>query len=384
MKIPFSYLDKLFNSEDADLIWSKMKPTVMSGDFTLGKPLRDFEEAYAQKVDVAHAIGVGSGTAALFLAIKGLKLHGEIITTPYSFYATAAAILQAGCQPVFADVREDFNIDPAAIEAAITPATVGILPVHWGGRPCDMSKIQEIADRHGLAVIEDACQAIGSRWGAKPVGSWGNAGAFSLHPLKRVLCWGDGGLVTTNDDALADSIRKLRNHGMTGRDTIDAFGYNSRLDTTNAIVAHHVLGKLDETIAYVQGFATRLNAGLMGVASLKIAPMPIGAFSNRYLYTFLADDRDELFAALLRASVDCKIHYPLCLHEQEACAKLGHSSLRPAYRVYSKGDFPVAERCARSTISLPIHEWLSMDDADYMIKIIRDFYAQRGDTSAAA
>lgn len=384
MRVPFSYLDRLFDSDEADLIWSKVKPVVMSGDFTLGKALREFENAYAEKVDVAHAIGVGSGTAALFLAIKGLKLHGEIITTPYSFYATTAAVLQAGCQPVFADVRNDFNIDPAAIEAAITPATVAVLPVHWGGRPCDMTKINEIATRHGLAIIEDACQAIGSRWGGTPLGGWGNAGAFSLHPLKRVLCWGDGGLVTTNDDVLADNIRKLRNHGMTGRDVIESFGYNSRLDTTNAVVAHHVLGKLDATIAYVQKFAARLNAGLSGINSLQLVPMPIGAFPNWYLFTFLADDRDELVAALHRASIDCKIHYPLCLHEQEAAAKLGHSSLQPAYRNYRPGDFPMAERCARMTVSLPIHEWISMDDADYMIQIIRDFYAQRGDTSAAA
>lgn len=384
MLVPFSYLDRLFNSDEADLIWSKVKPVVMSGDFTLGKALREFEDAYAEKVDVAHAIGVGSGTAALFLAIKGLKLHGEIITTPYSFYATTAAILQAGCQPVFADVRDDFNIDPEAIEAAITPATVAVLPVHWGGRPCDMSKIHEIATRHGLAVIEDACQAIGSKWEGRPLGSWGNAGAFSLHPLKRVLCWGDGGLVTTNDTALADSIRKLRNHSMTGRDTIEAFGYNSRLDTTNAVVAHHMLGKLDAAIAHVQAFATRLSAGLVGIRSLRIAPMPVEAFPNRYLYTFLADDRDELVAALLRASIECKVHYPLCLHQQGAATKLGHSSLKPAFRTYRTGDFPIAERCAKMTISLPIHEWLSMDAADYMIQKIRDFYVQRGDTSAAA
>lgn len=384
MRVPFSYLDRLFDSDEADLIWSKVKPVVMSGDFTLGKALKEFENAYAQKVDVAHAIGVGSGTAALFLAIKGLNLHGEIITTPYSFYATTAAILQAGCQPVFADVRDDFNIDPAAIEAAITPATVALLPVHWGGRPCDMAKIHEIATRHGLAVIEDACQGIGSKWNGKPLGSWGNAGAFSLHPLKRVLCWGDGGLVTTNDDVLADNIRKLRNHGMTGRETIESFGYNSRLDTTNAVVAHHVLGKLDATISYVQKFAARLNSGLAGINSLQMVPMPVEAFPNWYLFTFLADDRDNLVAALHRASIDCKIHYPLCLHEQKAAAKLGHSSLLPAYRNYRSGDFPRAERCARMTVSLPIHEWLSMDDASYMIQIIRDFYSQRGDTSAAA
>jgi aminotransferase EvaB len=337
------------------------------GDFTLGAEVAVFEKAFAEMVGVKHAIGVANGTDALFLALKSLDVMwgDEVITTPFSFYATSAAIANAGGKPVFCDVGRDFNLDPSGIEDAITSRTVGILPVHWAGMPCDMGPIKEIAKRHGLWVVEDAAHAPNSKYHGKRCGSFGDVNAFSLHPLKNVNVWGDGGVITTDSDEKAATIRGLRNHGMRDRDTCEFWGYNSRLDTVQAVVASHALKGLEHRTAKRRENAANLDEMLVGIEQILVPAVRIGTEQNYYLYAVHALRRDELKNYLIENGVDAKVHYPTPLHLQPAAAYLG----------YKRGDFPNAERCAETTLSLPIHEFIREAQLERMAKLIRAFYA---------
>ena len=377
MTIEFSYLRHQFRDEEAEAIWRKIKPVVTEGRFTLGVEVDRFEEAYAAKAGSKYAVGVNSGTDALALPLMALGAKGsEVICPAFSFIATAGAIAQAGCIPVFADVGEDMNIDVDRIEEKITPATSFLMPVWWGGRPPKMDKIMEIANRHGIGVISDAAQALGSSWMNKGAGAWGNIAGYSLHPLKVVNAWQDGGVICTNDQSLVDKLKRLRNHGLVGRDTWLDFGLNSRLDTVAAVVSHYVLDKVDSALAAREAISQRLFRGLSGIEGITLISPPIEAVCNWYLFTFLARDRNRLLAHLDAQGIQAKCHYPVSLPAQPACAKLGHSSLQPAYRLYQKSDFPGAERAANETISLPNHEYLTMEDADTMISAVASFYQQ--------
>jgi dTDP-4-amino-4,6-dideoxygalactose transaminase len=361
--IPFSYLSEQF--ADADDIWAKIKAVVQRGDFTLGAELGGFESAFAGVAGTKHAIGVGNGTDALFLILKALDIRGEVITPPFSFYATTAAIVTADATPVFADIRSDHNIDSAAIEAAITPRTEAILPVHWAGRPCDMTAIMAIAERHGLAVIEDAAHAAGAKWGGKPCGSFGIAAGFSLHPLKTVNVWGDGGVITTSDDTLAARLRLMRNHGLQDRDTCVEFAYNSRLDTIQAVVAHHILDRLPAMLAKRAAVARALDGGLAYEENIVREIEADRSQSGNYLYQILAEHRDELLVWLMSNGVDAKVHYPVPIHLQPAAESLGHKM----------GSFPIAETVARQTITLPAHDFITDAQVQRMTRLIAEFYA---------
>ena len=382
MKVPFNYLPSQFNEAETDAILAKMKPVIMSGDFTLGAPLAELESVIAERTGASHAVGVSSGTSALFLSLKALGITGEVITSPLSFFATPASIATAGAQPVFADIREDYNIDPAAIEATITPRTEALVPVHWAGRPCNMTAIMEIARRHGLAVIEDAAQAFGSKWDGQHVGTFGAAGAVSFHPLKILNVTADAGMILTNRPEVAERVKRLRNHGCSSRDVCEEWGWNERMDTLQAAVALHVLKSVDWAIETRRDYATLLDAELADVGEVFTATMPQKAFANFYLYPLLCQDRDGLFAYLQSKSIDCKTHYPVPLHLQPAAAKMGHSTLSPSYRMYRRGDFPMAERCCDQTISLPFHPWLKPADLLYMAQTIREYFAQRETVAA--
>ena len=359
MMVPYSYLPQQF--ADADDIWAKIRPIVAAGDFTLGREVELFEEEFAEFIGTRYAIGVGNGTDAITLSLKALGIRGEVITTPFTFVATVAAIIHAGATPVFADVRRDFNIDPAAIEAAITPRTEAILPVHWAGRACDMTTIKHIAAKHQLAVIEDCAHAHGSAWAGRRCGSWGDAGTFSLHPLKTLNVWGDGGIITTNYLGDASKLRRLRNHGLVGRDFCHEFAHNSRLDTVQAVVARHGLAKIEQTIAARAAVAVNLDSAL-GYDASKTSPW---ATENHYLYSFLAERRNELAAHLVAAGIEAKVHYPVPVHLQPAAEHLGHR----------RGAFPEAEYCADHTISLPAHEFITNEQIAYMAETINGFRA---------
>ncbi len=368
LDIDHNYLPQQF--EEMEGIVESVAEVARRGDFTLGKEVAEFETAFAQMCGVKHAVGVANGTDALFLSLKALGLNyyqrsQEVITTPFSFYATAAAIHNAGGTPVFCDVGSDFNINPDLIEEKICSTTVGILPVHWAGMPCDMEAILEIANRHGLWVIEDSAHAPNSVLRGRKCGSFGDVNAFSLHPLKNVNVWGDGGVITTNSDDKAALIKKMRNHGMKDRDTCEFWGYNSRLDTVQAVVASRVLDGIENRTARRRVNAASMDILLSRIPQIQIPKFLPGARPNYYLYTIHAERRDLLKAHLLNSGVDAKVHYPTPLHLQPAARGLG----------YRKGDFPVAEWCANTTLSLPVHEFITEEQLTRMAKLIREFYA---------
>ena len=246
MRVPFSFLVEQFAGPEP--IFRKIGEFLKRCDFTLGEDVVGFEKRYAQYCGAKYAVGVGSGTDALFLAMKaaGVRPGDEVITVPNSFIATTGAIVQAGARPVYIDVGEDLAMRSDAIEAAVTNRTRAVMPVHWAGYPADMEEICRVARKHDLLVIEDSCQALGAKIRDKHVGTFGVAGAFSLHPIKPLHVWGDGGMIVTDSEDLAGSLRLLRNHGLEGRDVVRRFGYNSRLDNVHAIVGNHVMDTLEK------------------------------------------------------------------------------------------------------------------------------------------
>jgi len=242
MRVPYSYLKRQF-AQNVDAILADIRELVRTGDYTLGAAVADFETRYARQLGIRHAIGVNSGTEALTLALQavGVKPGDEVITAPNTFIATVGAIVAAGARPVFVDVNAEHNLDPGLVEAAITPRTRALMPVHLSGNPADMPVLMEIARRRGIPVVEDACQAFTAAIDGRFVGAWGDAAGFSLHPLKPLNVWGDGGIIATGSDDIAHHLRLRRNHGLSNRDTVEIFGVNSRLDTLQAIVGRHLL-----------------------------------------------------------------------------------------------------------------------------------------------
>lgn len=364
--IDHNYLPQQF--ADMDGIFNEIRAVVERGDFTLGKEVSLFEAEFAKMVGVKHAIGVGNGTDALLLAMRALQkpssVGGEVITTPYTFYATTAMIVAAGYKPVFVDVGRDFNIDASKIEAAITGNTVGIVPVHWAGRPCDMMAIMGLANKYGLWVVEDCAHAPYSTYHGKRCGSFGAVNTFSLHPLKNVNVWGDGGVIVTDDNAKAAWLRKARNHGMVDRNTCEFWSGNSRLDTVQAVVGRYVLERLDDITTKRRSNAAQLDALLCDVPGIELVVEAPNTANNYYLYSFHAERRDALQAYLVANGVDAKVHYPVPLHLQPAAQ---------AIKPFKRGDMPMAEWCADSTLSLPVHEFITKDEIEFMAASVKEF-----------
>jgi len=363
--INHNYLNDQF--KDHKDIFEKISKVVIKGDYTLGTAVGDFEKRFASLVGTKHAIGVGSGTDALFLSLKalGVKEGDEVITTAFTFYATVGAIVTAGAKPVFVDVKDDFNIDPQKISKVVNSKTKAIMPVHWTGTPCEMDQIIEISDKFNIPIVEDACHAITSSYKGRNAGSFGISGCFSMHPLKNLNVWGDGGLICTNDDNFADKIRLLRSHGLVDRDTCEIFAYNSRLDTIQAIVADHLLNKLEKITQARISNAKYLDNGLKNIAEIFIPDRKLKNLKQVYhIYSLLFEHRDKLKSYLNSKDIDAKIHYPSPIHLQPAAKELG----------YKKGDFPVAEKISSQTLSLPVHEFIKKNHLDYMIAEIKNFY----------
>jgi aminotransferase EvaB len=363
-RVQHNYLAEQFS--DKDLILEKIREVVTQGDFTLGREVDKLEVAFAQLVGAKHAIGVGSGTDAIFLSLRALDLQpgDEVITTSFTFYATIGAIVTAGGIPVFCDIEDDFNISIAGIKQLITEKTKAIVPVHWSGRPCEMDEMIEISEEFGIPIIEDACHSILAEYHGKKTGTFGIAGCFSFHPLKNLNVWGDGGIITTNSDEMNTKIRLLRNHGLTDRDHCEIFGYNSRLDTIQAVVANHLLGKIDAITNARIEHANYLDMGLIDVPGISIPERVSSLKEVFHIYSFLAENRDALAQFLRENGIDAKIHYPIPMHLQPAAQYLN----------YKKGDFPNSENAANRTLSLPVHEFVKLKDLDLMISKIKEFY----------
>ena len=366
-KVRYSYLPQQF--ADPGEILEALRAFVPTGDFTLGKPVGEFEGRFAEVIGARHAIGVGSGTDALKLPLKAAGIgHGdEVITAANTFIATVGAINEIGARPVFVDCDDTFCMDVGQVEAAITPRTRAIMPVHLTGYMTDMRALMPIAERHGLPVIEDACQGILADIEGRRAGTWGLAGGFSLHPLKNLNVWADGGVVVTNDDAIADRLRLLRNHGMKNRDEIALLGYNSRLDSVQAIVGNWLIKDVHAITDQRIANAAYYDRALAGIPQIRIPPRPADRKQVYHLYIVFAEDRDALHAHCLQNGIESKIHYPIPLYLQEGLRQFGHKP----------GDFPVTDRHAREIITFPTDQHLSRDQQDLVIDTVRTFYAGR-------
>lgn len=365
MHVRFSYLDQQFADVDAYL--TDIHALVRTGDFTLGRPLQEFEERFAALCGLPHAIGVASGTDALILSLKALGVGpgDEVITTPMTFIATVGAIVMAGARPVFVDSEDGFVIDPSKIEAAITPRTKAILPVHYTGNVADMPAIMDVARRHHLVAVEDGCQAIGAALNGQSVGSWGETVCFSLHPLKNLNVWGDAGIIVTRSPELAERLRLLRNHGLTHRDESVLFGGNSRLDTLQAVVGNRLIRQAEFITAKRIAHAARYDEALRELEGFVRVPGRRPGVKHVYhLYMIRVKDRDALVAHLRERGVEAKVHYPVPVHLQPAARALG----------CKEGDCPVCERDCRAIVTLPAHQHLRDEEIDYTIQQVRAFY----------
>ncbi|MEW6675086.1 MAG: DegT/DnrJ/EryC1/StrS family aminotransferase [Nitrospirota bacterium] len=334
-----------------------------SSQYVLGPKVSEFEKKIADYHGVREAIGVASGTDALHLSIDALGISegDEVITTPFTFFATVEAILYTGAAPVFVDIEPDtLNIDVSQIESKITEKIKAILPVHLFGHMADMERILDIAKRYGLKVIEDCAQSFGARLNDKKAGSFGDAGCFSFYPSKNLGGYGDGGMIILNDSMVADTIRKLRNHGSRGSYRHENVGFNSRLDEIQAGILLVKFKRIDEYNRKRRQNAALYNELLSG--KVKCPVEKNGAYHVFHQYTIMSERRDEIQKRLKENGVSSVIYYPVPLHMQDALKFLG----------YKEGAFPVAEKVARKVLSLPIYPELEESVIIRIAEIIRD------------
>jgi len=365
MRVGYSYLKQQFANIDPYL--SDIKKLILSEDLTLGKPVGEFEEGFSKLTGIPYAIGVSSGTDALILSLKilGIGPGDEVITTPNTFIATVGAIAMTGARPVFVDNNAEHTIDVTKIEKAITKRTKAIMPVHLSGTPADMPAIMKIAKRHSLRVVEDAAQAILASIDGKHVGSWGDAAGFSLHPLKNLNVWGDGGLIVTRSKELYKKLRLFRNHGLVNRDEVEFFGHNCRLDSLHAVIGNRLIKEAHFITNKRIEYANQFDEAFKKIPEFITLPPRRRNFKRVYhTYVIHAKRRDALLKRLLENGIDAKVHYPIPLHLQKAAKYLG----------YKKGDFPVCEAHCRNIITLPVHQYLTQEQMDYMIDCVYNFY----------
>jgi dTDP-4-amino-4,6-dideoxygalactose transaminase len=358
-RVPFN---ALVATDDRGAIDAAIARVVDSGWFILGPEVEAFEQEFAAAAGVGHAVGVGTGTDAIALTLRALDIGpgDEVITTPLSAAFSALAIVMAGATPVFADIDPArLTLDPQAAAAAITSHTRALLPVHLYGQPADMTALQEIAERHRLAIIEDACQAHLATSAGRRVGSIGLAGAFSFYPTKNLGALGDGGAVTTNDAALADRVRRLRNGGQTARYRHQERGVNSRLDEMQAAILRARLPLLPKWTARRQVLGARYRRELAG-ASVVVPPL-VEAGHVFHLFPVRSARRQELQAHLSREGVETLIHYPTPISRQPAFAEL------------QAPHFPITERVCSEVLSLPLYPSLPDHEASYVASTIRSF-----------
>lgn len=346
-------------------IRSAVERVLVSGRYILGEELTAFEGDFARLCGCLHGIGTANGTDALFLTLKacGIGPGDEVITVANTFAATALAIAYTGATPVFVDIGASSHlIDPGRIEAALTVRTRAILPVHLYGQCADMDRIMAIAESRGVVVIEDACQAHGALYKGRKAGSLGHAAAFSFYPTKNLGAYGDAGMVVTRDEALHARVRMLRNYGQTDRYHHEIQGYNSRLDELQAAVLRTKLSHLEQWNTRRQALAERYAAGLKDIDLLPVR-LDEGSTHVRHLYVIAVEDRDALQAHLASQGIGTLIHYPVPLHRQKA-----FTDARVA------GGMEHTERRAAQILSLPLHPWLTDEEADTVIACIRSFY----------
>ena len=363
MKIPMVDLKAQYISLKDELD-AKLQEVLLATQFILGPNVQALEKEVAEYIGTKHAVACASGTDALHLALlaTGIKAGDEVITTPFTFIATAEAISYVGAKPVFADIAPDtWNIDPEEIKKKITSRTKAVIPVHLFGHPAEMGAILEIANAHGLKVIEDCAQSFGAGYKFVRTGSFADAGCFSFFPSKNLGCYGDGGMVTTDSDNIAEELRSLRNHGSRTRYYHDAVGYNSRLDEIQAAILRVKLPKIDRYNSLRRERAAQYNELLATLDGIDLPVEKNGYYHVYHQYTILADRRDEIMSALADKEIASAIYYPVPLHLQKSYSGLG----------YKEGDFPVSENLSRRVLSLPIYPELNPADVDLISETIR-------------
>ncbi len=362
MDVPFVDLRRL-HSAMADELTEAWRAVAERGDFILGEDVELFESEFAAYCETEHCVGLDTGTSALELCLRawGIGPGDEVITAPNSFIATASAIVFTGATPVFVDIEpETYTIDVSKLEAAITTRTRAIIPVHLYGHPADMDPILEIAQRHGLNVLEDACQAHGARYKGSRVGSLGDAAAFSFYPAKNLGGFGDGGALTTDDPELAEQLRMLRNYGQRAKYDHQFLAYNRRLDTVQAAILRVKLCYLDEHNRSRQEAAGLYKRLLSDCESIVLPTTRDWAEHVYHLFIIRHPQRDHLQAWLSEQGIATGLHYPTPIH------------LQPAYHYLrlSRGSYPVAEAVADEILSLPMFAMMSADEVEYVAEVI--------------
>ena len=362
MKVPFVNLGLQFQNLRDEII-SKFEELSTKGSYILNAEVQRFEKNFAEYCGTRYAVGVGNGSDALSFSLLALDIGkgDEVITAPNSFIATAWTIANVSAKPVFVDVRDDYNIDPDQIEAAITPKTKAIMPVHLTGRVADMDVILDIARKHQIQVIEDAAQAVGAFYKGMKAGSFGVTGCFSLHPLKNLHVHGDGGIITTDDKSIYEYVVKIRNHGLKNRDECEFWGYNSRLDGIQAAIANIKLTHLDRWNQRFRKIASHYSKMLANHVKVPIDKEYEKPIYHRYIIQH--PKRDSLRKYLTNKSIETKVNYPIPLHLQEAARSLG----------YKNGDFRNAEQQANTILSLPIYAEMEDEQVEHVINSVRSF-----------
>ena len=364
MAVPFLDLSRQYEYLKPELDAATVR-VLAHGKFVLGPEVAELEENIASLCSVKHAIGVASGTDALLLSLRtaGVGEGDEVITSDFSFFASAGVIARLGAIPVFVDIHPDtYNIDPNLIEAAITSRTKAIMPIHLFGQVADMDAITAIAGKHGLTVVEDAAQAIGSVYKGRKAGSLGDFGCFSFYPTKNLVAAGDGGMITCNNDDFAESCRMLRVHGAKPKYYHKVIGYNSRLDSMQAALLLVKLRYLEQWSEKRIEHARVYDGAFADTENVKTpARKDYSTFHIYNQYTIAVPNREELRAGLKKAGIGCDIYYPLAFHEQECFSSLG----------YETGDFPVSEKASREVLSLPIYPELTESEQQEVIAAVK-------------
>lgn len=365
MKVPMADLKAQYQSAKAEIDRAVLA-VLESGAFTLGTTVAELEEQIAQISGAKHGIGVNSGTDAIALSLvaAGVGQGDEVITTPFTFVATTETIALIGARPVYADIEPDtFNLDPTKIESLITPKTRAIVPVHLYGHPANVKAIGDIASRHNLKVIYDGAQAIGAEVEGRPIGAFGDAVTLSFFPTKNLGAAGDGGMILTNDDAIAEKVRYLRFHGSAGTYEYRYIGYCSRLHALQAAV---LLAKLPHLAAWTE--ARRANAAryrdLLSDLPVGLPHEGDGIKHVYHQFTIRSSERDRLRAYLKSKEIDTGVYYPGPLHLEEAYGYLG----------YKPGDFPEAERACREVLSLPVFPEMTDEQLAHVAQSVREFF----------
>jgi perosamine synthetase len=333
----------------------------------MGESVYKFEEEFARYCGTRYAVSTGSGTSALQIAFQslGVKNDDEVLTTPFSFFATSNAVIHSGAQPKFADVEDfGFNLDPGKASEKVTSKTRIIEPVHLYGQPARMDEFVALAEEHGISIVEDACQAHGAEYDGKKVGSLALAGCFSFYSSKNMTVGGDGGMITTNDENLADAARSLRDCGRASRYEMSHVGYTSRLNTVNAAIGRVQLKRLDNWNSIRRGIANLYRRELEGVEGITLPPAENSKETPVYhLFVIRSEYRDRIMKRLTEKGIESAIHYPIPIHLQA-----------PYQRRYgfSEGTFPVSEKLAKKVLSLPMHPLLTVQEVHEVSETVRE------------